>query len=95
MALLDVRDLRTSFKTDDGIVGAVNDVSFDLEQGRDAGDRGRVRLWQDRALHVDPGAGARPPGKISAGEVLLHDGTRPLKMKPEPSCAAYAATTWP
>ena len=35
--LLDVRDLRTSFRTDDGMVRAVDGVSFTLEQGRTLG----------------------------------------------------------
>src|SRR5215831_19002418 len=34
MALLEVKDLRTSFQTEDGIVGAVNDVSFSIEKGQ-------------------------------------------------------------
>ena len=34
MALLEVRDLRTSFFTDAGEVRAVNGVSFNLERGR-------------------------------------------------------------
>jgi peptide/nickel transport system ATP-binding protein len=34
MALLDVRELRTQFVTDDGIVGAVDGVSFSVEKGR-------------------------------------------------------------
>lgn len=32
--LLDVRDLRTTFKTDDGLVGAVDGVSFSVEPGQ-------------------------------------------------------------
>ena len=35
--LLDVRELRTSFVTDDGIVGAVDGVSFQLGQGKTLG----------------------------------------------------------
>jgi ABC-type dipeptide/oligopeptide/nickel transport system ATPase component len=35
--LLDVRDLRTSFVTDDGIVGAVDGVSFAVEAGKTLG----------------------------------------------------------
>jgi peptide/nickel transport system ATP-binding protein len=37
MALLDVRDLSTSFRTDDGIVGAVEGVSFTVEKGQTLG----------------------------------------------------------
>jgi len=33
MALLDVKDLKTSFKTDDGIVQAVDGISFSVEKG--------------------------------------------------------------
>src|SRR5215831_9310956 len=37
MALLEVKDLRTSFQTEDGIVGAVNGVSFSIEKGQTLG----------------------------------------------------------
>jgi peptide/nickel transport system ATP-binding protein len=37
MALLEVRDLRVRFKTDDGLVKAVDGLSFDLERGRTLG----------------------------------------------------------
>src|SRR5436190_13947107 len=37
MALLEVKDLRTSFHTEDGIVGAVNGVSFSIEKGQTLG----------------------------------------------------------
>jgi peptide/nickel transport system ATP-binding protein len=35
--LLEVKDLRTSFKTEDGIVGAVDGVSFSIEKGQTLG----------------------------------------------------------
>jgi peptide/nickel transport system ATP-binding protein len=35
--LLDIRDLRTHFRTDDGIVGAVDGVSFTVERGKTLG----------------------------------------------------------
>jgi oligopeptide/dipeptide ABC transporter ATP-binding protein len=37
VALLDVRDLRVAFRTRDGVVRAVNDVSLSLERGRTLG----------------------------------------------------------
>jgi peptide/nickel transport system ATP-binding protein len=37
MALLEVRDLRVTFNTDDGLVKAVDGLSFDLERGRTLG----------------------------------------------------------
>jgi peptide/nickel transport system ATP-binding protein len=37
VALLDVRDLRTSFRTEDGIVKAVDGVSFSVEKGQTLG----------------------------------------------------------
>ena len=37
MALLEVKDLQTNFRTDDGIVKAVSGVSFSLDKGRTLG----------------------------------------------------------
>ncbi|MFL5979541.1 MAG: ABC transporter ATP-binding protein, partial [Gaiellaceae bacterium] len=37
VALLDVKDLRTSFRTEDGIVKAVDGVSFEVEKGQTLG----------------------------------------------------------
>jgi peptide/nickel transport system ATP-binding protein len=37
MSLLEVRDLRTSFRTDDGVVKAVDGISFSVEKGKTLG----------------------------------------------------------
>jgi peptide/nickel transport system ATP-binding protein len=37
LALLEVQDLRTSFRTEDGIVKAVDGVSFSVEKGQTLG----------------------------------------------------------
>ena len=47
-AILTVEDLSVSFATEDGVVQAVDGVSFELDSGRGAGHRRRIRLRQKR-----------------------------------------------
>ena len=51
--LLQVRNLTTRFNTERGPVTAVDQVSFDIDAGRDGGDRRRIRLGQERDGAVD------------------------------------------
>jgi oligopeptide/dipeptide ABC transporter ATP-binding protein len=80
--LLEVKNLRTYFFTDEGIVKAVDDVSFGLKKGESLGIVGEsgsgksvtalsiMRLIQD------------PPGKIIGGEIIFR-GEDLLKKKEE------------
>jgi oligopeptide transport system ATP-binding protein len=69
--LLEVKDLHTYFFTDDGVVKAVNGVSFDLKQGETLGLVGESGCGKSVSalslLRLIPS----PPGKIVGGEVLF------------------------
>jgi len=70
--VLDVRDLATSFKTEDGLVRAVNGLSFSVEQGTTLGIVGESGSGKSvtslSIMRLIP----QPPGKIERGEVLFN-----------------------
>ena len=66
--LLDVRGLRTQFRTHEGVVRAVNDVSFSVRPGQIlgiVGESGSGKSVTARSILRM----VRPPGEIAAGEV--------------------------
>ena len=77
--ILKVQDLKTYFNTDDGIVKAVDGVSFTLAKGETLGIVGESGCGKSVAnlsiLRLIPS----PPGRIVGGEILFHD-RRVLKM---------------
>jgi len=78
--LLDVRDLRTYFKTDDGIVKAVDGISFAVRPGETLGVVGEsgsgksVTMMSILNLNPKPGRMAVRPGTGAAEqmETFLH-----------------------
>jgi oligopeptide transport system ATP-binding protein len=78
MPLLDVKNLRTSFYTRNGIVRAVNDVSFSLEKGETLGIVGESGSGKSVTCYSLMGLIPQPPGRIEGGSAIF-DGTDLLK----------------
>jgi oligopeptide/dipeptide ABC transporter ATP-binding protein len=69
--LLEVRDLKTQFRTDDGIVGAVDGVSFAVEKGQTLAIVGESGCGKSvTCLTI---MGLNPRGTVSTGQALFKD----------------------
>jgi oligopeptide transport system ATP-binding protein len=71
--LLDVRDLRTQFLTQDGVVNAVNGVSFQVNDGQTLGIVGESGCGKSVTMLSIMRLIPQPPGKITAGQIMFHD----------------------
>ena len=69
--LLSVRNLKTHFYTEDGIVPAVDGISFDLERGGTLGIVGESGCGKSVTSLSIMGLIPSPPGKIVDGEILF------------------------
>jgi oligopeptide/dipeptide ABC transporter ATP-binding protein len=69
--VLEVRDLKTYFFTDEGVVKAVDGVSFSVEKGKTLGLVGESGCGKSvTAMSIS--RLVSPPGRIVSGEVLLN-----------------------
>src|SRR3989304_7871192 len=71
--LLNVKDLETQFKTPEGVVHAVNGVSFTLDQGETLAVVGESGCGKSVTMLSCMRLIASPPGKIVAGQALFKD----------------------
>jgi oligopeptide transport system ATP-binding protein len=79
--LLSIRDLRTYFYTEDGIVKAVDGVSFDLRRGETLGIVGESGSGKSVASLSIMRLIPEPPGRIVSGEIIF-DGEDLLALTP-------------
>jgi oligopeptide transport system ATP-binding protein len=77
--VLEVKDLRTHFFTDEGVVKAVDGISFSLRKGEVLGIVGESGSGKSVTNLSIMNLVQSPPGKIVGGEVLFH-GEDILKM---------------
>ena len=77
--LLEVRDLRTHFFTEDGVVKAVDGVSYDINEGETLGLVGESGCGKSVSALSIMRLVPNPPGRTIGGEVIF-DGEDLLKM---------------
>ena len=68
--ILDVQGLETTFKTPEGVVHAVNGVSFGLLEGETLGVVGESGCGKSVTMLSVLGLIASPPGKVEAGKAI-------------------------
>ncbi len=70
--LIEVRELKTYFYTEDGIVRAVDGVSFAIERQKTLGVVGESGCGKSQTALSIMGLVPMPPGKIVGGQVIYH-----------------------
>lgn len=71
--LLEVSDLRTTFHVEDGIVYAVNGISYDLNEGESLGIVGESGSGKSVGVKSIMQLIPTPPGRIESGTVFFRD----------------------
>ncbi|MBT3605159.1 MAG: ABC transporter ATP-binding protein [Candidatus Latescibacteria bacterium] len=71
--LLDIRNLKTYFYTDDGVVRAVNGVSLSIDPGKTLGVVGESGCGKSITAFSTMRLIPSPPGKIEDGQILFRE----------------------
>ena len=79
MPLLDVKNLTTRFHTRNGVVHAVENVSFSVEPGETLGIVGESGSGKSVTCYSLLGLIPQPPGRIHGGQAIF-DGVDLLKI---------------
>lgn len=80
--LLEVKNLTVHYETDDGIVEAVNDISFNIAPGEILGVVGETGAGKTTIARSVMGLLPKPPAHVIAGSIKI-DGTEMLSDKEE------------
>ncbi|MCP4402945.1 MAG: ABC transporter ATP-binding protein [bacterium] len=80
--LLEVRNLITRFDVEDGIVHAVNSISYALNEGESMAIVGESGSGKSVGVHSVMGLVPTPPGRVERGEVL-YNGQDLLRLSQE------------
>jgi oligopeptide transport system ATP-binding protein len=73
LALLEVKDLRVGFRTDDGFVAAVNGLSYSVDSGSTLGIVGESGSGKSVNALTIMRLIPMPPGRIDSGSIALRD----------------------
>lgn len=79
MALLEVRELRTEFHTQDGVVKAVNGISYEVNEGETVAIVGESGCGKSVGVLSIMRLIPQPPGRIAGGQVMF-EGRDLLKL---------------
>jgi len=80
--VLEVKNLVTKFYTLDGVVNAVNGVSFDLEDGETLAIVGESGSGKSVTMMSLLGLIPMPPGKVESGEAIFYGSQDLLQLSP-------------